>query len=132
AQVKSGVDNVKVEASGTGVPPLRPAIEATMSPAELSAAVETAHAYGISVAAHAERTQGIKNAIRAGVDTIQHGTFLDDEVLDLLEERPSSRLVFTTGVYDGIINLGPAIGYPAAAHQRFAEAWPVIVGNVRK
>jgi len=132
AQVKSGVDNVKVEASGTGVHPLRPAIEATMSPAELSAAVETAHAYGISVAAHAERTQGIKNAIRAGVDTIQHGTFLDDEVLDLLEERPSSRLVFTTGVYDGIINLGPAIGYPAAAHQRFVEAWPVIVGNVRK
>jgi imidazolonepropionase-like amidohydrolase len=132
AQVKSGVDNVKVEASGTGVHPLRPAIEATMSPAELSTAVETAHTYGVSVAAHAERMQGIKNAIRAGVDTVQHGTFLDDEVLDLLEERPTSRLVFTTGVYDGIINLGPAIGYPAAAYQHFVEAWPVIVGNVRK
>jgi imidazolonepropionase-like amidohydrolase len=116
AQVKSGVDNVKLEASGTGVHPLRPAIEATMSPGELATAVETAHAYGVSVAAHAERTQGIKNAIRAGVDTVQHGTFLDDEVLELLESRPTSRLVVTMGVYDGIINLGPSIGYPKAAH----------------
>ncbi len=131
-QLKSGVDNIKVEASGTGVHPLRPAIEATMSPLELAAAVETAHFYGLSVAAHAERTLGIKNAIRAGVDTVQHGTFLDDEVLDLLEQRPDSRLVFTIGVYDGIITLGPSMGYPVAARQRFVEAWPQIVANVRK
>ena len=104
-----------------------------MSPLELAAAVETAHAYGVSVAAHAERSVGIKNAIRAGVDTVQHGTFLDDEALgDLLEQHPDSRLVFTTGVYDGIITIGPRIGYPNAARQRFVDAWPEIVANVRK
>jgi imidazolonepropionase-like amidohydrolase len=131
-QVKSGVDNVKLEASGTGVHPLRPAIEATMTVDELKAATDMAHQYGISVAVHAERTAGIKNSIRAGVDTVQHGTYIDEEGFVLLEQRPATRLVFTTGVYDGMITLGPANGYPAAARQRFVDTWPTIVGNVRR
>jgi imidazolonepropionase-like amidohydrolase len=131
-QVKSGVDNVKVEASGTGVHPLRPALEVSLSLEELTTAVQVAHEYGVSVAAHAERIRGVKNAIRAGVDTVQHATFMDDEAIDLLENHPTSRVVFTTGVYDGIIQIGPSIGYPSAARDRFAAAWPEIVGTVRR
>jgi imidazolonepropionase-like amidohydrolase len=130
-QVKAGVDNVKLEASGTAVHPLRPALEATMTVAEMTAAVEMAHQYGVSVAAHAERAAGIKNAIRAGVDTVQHATMLDEEALDLLEAHPNTRLVFTTGVYDGIITMGERVGYPAASRQRLLEAWPRIIAGVR-
>jgi imidazolonepropionase-like amidohydrolase len=55
--------------------------------AEMQAAVEEAHRYGKKVAAHAHGTDGIKQAIRAGVDSIEHGTLLDDEGIAMLRER---------------------------------------------
>lgn len=54
---------------------------------EMRAAVEEAHNVGIPVLAHAQGTQGIKNAIRAGVDSIDHGIYLDDEAADMMAER---------------------------------------------
>jgi imidazolonepropionase-like amidohydrolase len=54
-----------------------------MTPPELSAAVEEAHKAGLRVAAHAHGTEGIKNALRAGVDTIEHASYLDDEAIGL-------------------------------------------------
>jgi imidazolonepropionase-like amidohydrolase len=54
---------------------------------ELSAAVEEAHKAGLRVAAHAHGTEGIKNALRAGVDTIEHASYLDDEAIELFLER---------------------------------------------
>lgn len=51
---------------------------------ELATAVEEAHNYGIPVAAHAQGNQGIKNAIKAGVDSIEHAIYLDDEAIDML------------------------------------------------
>jgi imidazolonepropionase-like amidohydrolase len=58
-----------------------------MTEAELSAAVAEAHMLGLKVAAHAHGTDGIKTAIRAGVDTIEHASFLDDEAIRLARER---------------------------------------------
>jgi imidazolonepropionase-like amidohydrolase len=55
--------------------------------AEMQAAVEEAHRYGKRVAAHAHGADGVKQAIRAGVDSIEHGTLLDDEGVRLLKER---------------------------------------------
>ena len=54
---------------------------------EMRAAVEEAHNVGIPVLAHAQGTEGIKNAIRAGVDSIDHGVYLDDEAADMMVER---------------------------------------------
>jgi imidazolonepropionase-like amidohydrolase len=54
---------------------------------ELRAAVEEAHAAGRKVAAHAHGAQGIKNAVIAGVDSIEHGSFIDDEGIRLMKER---------------------------------------------
>jgi imidazolonepropionase-like amidohydrolase len=58
-----------------------------MSEEELRAGVEAAHMLGMRVAAHAHGTEGIKAAVRAGVDTIEHASFLDDEAIRLARER---------------------------------------------
>jgi imidazolonepropionase-like amidohydrolase len=54
---------------------------------EMHAVVATAHNHGLKVTGHCRATAGIKNALRAGYDTLEHGSFMDDEALDLLLER---------------------------------------------
>src|SRR4029077_13881602 len=54
---------------------------------EMHAVVATAHNHGVKVTGHCRANEGIKNALRAGYDTLEHGTFIDDEALDLLMER---------------------------------------------
>jgi imidazolonepropionase-like amidohydrolase len=54
---------------------------------ELKMAADEAHMLGMKVAAHAHGTEGIKAAIRAGIDTIEHASFLDDEAIRLAKER---------------------------------------------
>jgi len=54
---------------------------------EIAAIVSTAHDYGMKVAAHAHGAEGIKRAVRNGVDSIEHGTFMDDECIRLMKEH---------------------------------------------
>ena len=58
-----------------------------LSLAEMQAIVQEAHQWGLKVAAHAHGTAGIKDAIRAGVDTIEHASLIDDEGIRLAKER---------------------------------------------
>jgi imidazolonepropionase-like amidohydrolase len=58
-----------------------------MTEEEIHAVVMTARDYGLKVAAHAHGAEGIKRAIRGGVDTIEHGTFMDDEGMKLMKEH---------------------------------------------
>jgi len=85
AQMKYRVDVIKLAASGGvfshGDKPGAP--QFTIE--ELKVAVEEAHAQGRKVAAHAHGTQAIKNATVAGVDSIEHGSFLDDEAIGLMK-----------------------------------------------
>jgi imidazolonepropionase-like amidohydrolase len=86
AEIKGGAQALKVVATG-GVITEQGAPGATaMTLSELTAAVEEAHKAGIRVAAHAHGTEGIKNALRAGVDTIEHASYLDDEAIELFLE----------------------------------------------
>jgi len=82
-----GVDCIKVIATGAvlthGSNP--GAQEFTLE--EMQAAVEEARKFGLKVAAHAHGTQGIKDAIKAGVASIEHGTMLDDECIALMKEK---------------------------------------------
>jgi imidazolonepropionase-like amidohydrolase len=57
------------------------------SPEELDALVGEARALGLEVMAHAQGTPGIKNALRAGIRSIEHGIYLDDEAIELMLER---------------------------------------------
>ena len=86
-QLKAGADVIKLIATGgiltKGTQPGSP----QLTREEMAAAVEEAHKAGRTAAAHAEGREGIRNAILAGVDSIEHGYELDDEIIELMLER---------------------------------------------
>ncbi|GMU05629.1 metal-dependent hydrolase family protein [Corallococcus caeni] len=85
--VKYGADVIKVCATG-GVMSLNADPDAPqLTQAELDAVVDEAHAHRRKVAAHAHGAEGAKRAIRAGVDSIEHGTLMDDEGVALMKQR---------------------------------------------
>jgi imidazolonepropionase-like amidohydrolase len=107
----SGVDLLKVIASGAvlahGSVPGAP----EMNPEEISIVVAAAHARGRKIAAHAHGAQSIKDAIRAGADTIEHASLADEEAIALARERA---VVFVMDVYNGdyIDSEGRRQGWP--------------------
>ncbi len=74
----SGVDVIKIHATGGVLDPGARGLEQHFSDEEMRAIVTTAHQSGLKVAAHAHGARGIEAAARAGVDSIEHGTFLDE------------------------------------------------------
>ncbi len=84
-QLLAGADCIKPIATGGVLTKGAVPGNAQLLPEELEAAIDEAHRHGLRVAAHAIGTEGIKNALRAGVDSIEHGHMLDDEALDLLK-----------------------------------------------
>jgi imidazolonepropionase-like amidohydrolase len=87
AEVKRGARVLKVIATGGVITEQGTPGATAMTPSELCAAVEEAHKAGLHVAAHAHGTEGIKNALGAGVDTIEHASYLDDEAIGLFLKR---------------------------------------------
>ena len=85
--VKYGADLIKVHATG-GVLSLADEVDTPqLTQAELDALVDEAHALRKKVSAHAHGAVGAKRAIRAGVDSIEHGSFLDDEALAMMKSK---------------------------------------------
>lgn len=82
---KDGSDWIKVTATGGVLSLAKSGMNPQFTQDELDAVVQTAKDYGMSVAAHAHGKEGIQRAIRAGVRTIEHGTFMDDEVFALMK-----------------------------------------------
>jgi imidazolonepropionase-like amidohydrolase len=88
ALVKDGVEWVKTYPTGDAASPdINDHHTLCMTFEEMHAVVQTAHNHGLKVTGHCRATEGIKNALRAGYDCIEHGTFMDDEALDLLLQR---------------------------------------------
>jgi imidazolonepropionase-like amidohydrolase len=86
--VKDGVEWVKTYPTGdAAAPDTNDHHTLCMTFEEMHACVATAHNHGLKVTGHCRATAGIKNALRAGYDTLEHGTFMDDEALELLLER---------------------------------------------
>ena len=98
-QLKHGADVIKIMATEGGGEGNDLVNETQFTLDEMKAIVEEAHRYGKKVAAHAHGADGIKVALRAGVDSIEHGTFLDDEGVRLLLER-NAWLVPTGAIHD--------------------------------
>ncbi|HET9314035.1 MAG TPA: amidohydrolase family protein [Vicinamibacteria bacterium] len=85
--IKYGADVIKVCATG-GVLSLGDAVDTPqLTQAEMDALVDEAHRLGHKTAAHAHGATGAKVAIRAGIDSIEHGSFLDDEAVRLMKEK---------------------------------------------
>jgi imidazolonepropionase-like amidohydrolase len=85
-EMKAGAHVIKFMATG-GVLTRTDPRAAQLSIGEMRVGVEEAHRAGRRVAAHAHSAQGVKNALLAGVDTIEHGTLMDEEALGMLIER---------------------------------------------
>ncbi len=86
-QLMGGADCIKVIATGGVLTKGAVPGNAQLMPEELEAAIDEAHRHGMRVAAHAIGTQGIKNALHAGIDSIEHGHMLDDEAIALFKKR---------------------------------------------
>jgi imidazolonepropionase-like amidohydrolase len=82
-----GVDVIKIMATGGVLDPGAMGLEQHFSDAEMKAIVDTAHSLQLKVAAHAHGPRGILAATRAGVDSIEHGTFIDDAGVKAMKER---------------------------------------------
>lgn len=86
-EIKYGSDWIKLLVTGAYQSVGDDPRNVAFSPEELKAAVEEASRHSVPVAAHAHATEGIKQAVAAGVRSIEHGTFIDDEAIQMMVER---------------------------------------------
>src|SRR6266478_3795807 len=130
---KYGATVIKTCATG-GVLSLADAVDTPqLTQAELDALVDEAHALRLKTAAHAHGAEGAKRAIRAGIDSIEHGSFLDDEALDMMKQKGTyyvPTLMAAQGLSEQIqkgVPIPPAIKVKADdaiahVHQTFQKA----------
>jgi imidazolonepropionase-like amidohydrolase len=115
-----GADLIKVSITGRVYAPQSDPGQTAYTLEEIRAVVDEAHRMGRRVAAHAQATQGIKNGILAGVDSIEHGIYLDEETCQLMRER-NTALVPTLAYFYRIATLGEGLGSPAYAVRKARE-----------
>lgn len=84
---KDGADWIKITATGGVLSVAKSGQNPQFTAEELKAIIDTATDYGIRVAAHAHGTEGMKRAVIAGVASIEHGTYMSEEVMELMKER---------------------------------------------
>lgn len=110
--VKDGVEWVKTYPTGdAAAPDTNDHHTLCMTFDEMHAVVATAHNHKIKVTGHCRATEGIKNALRAGYDTLEHGTFMDAEALDMLLEK-NTPVVPALQFEWASIQHGPEYGMP--------------------
>ena len=112
--VKDGVEWVKTYPTGdAAAPDANDHYTLCMTFEEMHAVVETAHNHNLKVTGHCRATEGIKNALLAGYDSLEHGTFMDRETMDLLLERDVP-VVPALYFEKASIDNGPAFNMPQA------------------
>lgn len=129
-EIKFGADWIKLAATG-GVMSHGDNPNATaFSDEELQAAVDETHRHFKKITVHAIGTEGIKQAIRAGVDSVEHAILIDQEGIDLMLER-GTVLVPTIYVLNYVVEVGPSIGYPPGSVAKGAELMEVRDDRIR-
>ena len=131
---KDGSDVIKITATGGVLSYARSGDAPQFTVDEVAAVVQTAHDYGYRVAAHAHGKEGIRRAVVGGVDSIEHGTYMDDEIFALMKKHgtwyvptiSAGRFVAEKAKIDGYY---PAVVRPKAARigaliqDTFGQAW---------
>jgi len=130
-QIRAGADAIKMMATGgvitQGVEPGSP--QFTLE--ELKAGAEEAHKAGRKIAAHAQGNDGIKDSLRAGFDTIEHGIFLDDEAISLFLKKKAT-LVPTLSAPFNIMEKGEKSGIPSFIIEKTRKVKDAHVESVKK
>lgn len=129
---KDGADLIKLTATGGVLSLAANGQNPQFTDEELKAVVETAHDYGMTVAVHAHGTEGMKRAVLAGVDSIEHGTFMTDEIITLMKER-GTYFVPTNLAGDWVAAQAKIPGYfPEIVRPKAAAIGPVIRETFKK
>ena len=113
ARYKEGSDLIKITATGGVLSQAASGENPQFTEAEIAAIVAAARDYGYRVAAHAHGTEGMRRAVVAGVDSIEHGTFMSAEVMELMKERGTW--------YVPTISAGVFVGEQAKVEGYFSE-----------
>ncbi len=129
--LKYGADIIKTCATG-GVLSLTDDVDTPqLTQEELNAIVDEAHALHRKTAAHAHGAEGAKRAIRAGIDSIEHGTFLDDEALDMMKARGTFFIPTLMATEGGRERIGKGT-YPPQVEAKMRNAIESINKTVKK
>jgi len=127
--IKYGADVIKFMATGGVLSEGdNPALE-QYSPEEMKMIVETAHGLGRKVAAHAHGELGIRNAVLAGVDSIEHGSYINDEDIRLMKER-GTYLVPTVYLQDWLMQNLQSLGLTPSNIEKARTVLPIAQKNL--
>jgi imidazolonepropionase-like amidohydrolase len=129
-QIKVGADIVKLMATGGVMTPgVQPGSE-QFTAEEMRAGIEEAHKAGKKTATHAMGTQGILNALRAGIDSIEHGVYLNEEAVAFMVEHRIPFIPTISALYH-IETQGVAAGIPAYAVEKTLMVKPHHLESIR-
>ncbi|MDX1946789.1 MAG: amidohydrolase family protein [Pirellulaceae bacterium] len=129
---KDGADLIKLTATGGVLSLAANGQNPQFTDEELKAVVATAKDYGMTVAVHAHGAEGMKRAVLAGVDSIEHGTFMTDEIIALMKER-GTFWVPTNMAGEWVAEMAQQKGYfPEVVRPKAAAIGPVMRETFRK
>lgn len=129
-QLRQGADVIKLCTTGGILSEVDLPHYSQFSKEELMVVVDEAHRFGKLVAAHAQGTDGIRAALEAGVDTIEHGIYLTDELADEMVEK-NVIFVPTIAVISRIVRLGEQLGVAAVSLEKARKAFKSHQESVR-
>jgi len=129
--IKYGADVIKVCATGGVLSLTDPPDVAQLTQEELNAIVDEAHTLKKKTAAHAHGAEGAKRAIRAGIDSIEHGAFLDDEAIDMMKAHGTYYIPTLMAVEGGKLVLDQG-GYAPLVADKMRAAIASINNVVKK
>ena len=129
---KDGADLIKITATGGVLSLAKNGQNPQFTEEEIRAIVETAKDYGFKVAAHAHGAEGIKRAIRAGVSSIEHGTLMDDEAIELFKKN-GTWYVPTITAGQSVADSAKKPGYyPEVVAKKALEIGPQLINTFSK
>ncbi len=132
ARVKSGADVIKITATGGVLSNTAAGVGQQLTNAEMKAIVATAASLGRKVAAHAHEAEGVNAALRAGVNSIEHGSYLTDESIKLFQQTGAylvPTLLAGVSVTEEM-NVNPNI--PPAIMDKIKQVGPVVEASFKK
>lgn len=130
-QIFMGAQVIKFAASGGVGSNIAGGLEAQMTFEEMKAIVDTAHSFGRKATAHAHGKSGVDMALKAGVDSIEHASFIDEETIRLFKST-GAYLVPTMHAFESVIRQGRAGERPAASAAKAEEVSKVVKDSHRR
>ena len=129
-QIKKGCDIIKLMATGGVITPGVDPGSSQLTEDELHAGIEEAHKAGRKTAAHAQGEKGILNALKAGIDSIEHGFFLNEEAADLMNKKNIPLIPTLKPILDVMNNAGKE-GIPDFVIEKVNQIKPKMINSLK-